>query len=142
MVGLRNSSPAGWKSMPKLRNPPTSASLPVSSTCLSPPSTTFTVPHTLTTNPEMFQTERRVEHCCLSVCLSVCLYTAGTAIQEHSPTSERASDDFPRRTRTHFTPQQLSCMEDKFFENQYPDLKTREEIAKSLKLQEMQVQVS
>ena len=89
----------------------------------------------------MLQTERPGEQFCLFSSVYL-LYTVGTAIQEHSPTSERASDDFPRRTRTHFTPQQLACMEDKFFENQYPDLKSREEIAKSLKLQEMQVQVS
>lgn len=89
----------------------------------------------------MLQTERPGEQFCLFSTVYL-LHTVGTAIQEHSPTSERASDDFPRRTRTHFTPQQLACMEDKFFENQYPDLKSREEIAKSLKLQEMQVQVS
>ena len=68
-----------------------------------------------------------------------------SVIQQASSSSsftERHGDhDFPRRTRTHFSPQQLSFMEDKFYENQYPDLKSREEIAKSLKLQEMQVQV-
>jgi hypothetical protein len=55
--------------------------------------------------------------------------------------SDSKGDDFPRRTRTHFTPTQLASMEEKFMENQYPDLKAREEIAKQLKLQEMQVQV-
>ena len=89
-----------------------------------------------------------------SSCLCLCLlftfimfvfifvvYTGREVTAQASHYSDSKGDDFPRRTRTHFTPTQLASMEEKFMENQYPDLKAREEIAKQLKLQEMQVQV-